>query len=409
MINIFQLEVIETPRLIIRPMRKGDEVLLHEAIMRSIDNLKPWMPWAREVSPERTQYMVERSIHEWDTQTAKQFSLVVVDKASGDIIAATGYNDRTQVNIPIYEIGYWIDVRHAGKGLVTEYVNALTRYAFEVLGGIRVQIVTQVGNDKSSAVATRCGFRYELAMPKYCLDCLSRLPAEGLLFAATSPEVLPELAVSWQHKPVMEPSFSPSYEAGPSDMQLSLQAIYSARLLIKPPSTADLLAWQDVYARSQSSLAPIFSWAAEPTLSSFDAMTFLENAEQSAEDVFEARQLSYFLWYRKAKALIGEIRFNISDWSVMTTHCSFWLDPAYRDQGLMFEALQSVMRSVFDMLYAERVTVDVAVANTAARELMTQLNFTQEGLMQVCGRNYVTQATHDRVRFALTEIDALAE
>ena len=85
----------------------------------------------------------------------------------------------------VFEIGYWIHNAFQGKGYVTEFVNALTQFAFEECNAIRVQILTQVDNENSISVAKRCGFHLEATLKNHRLDCESLLPADSYVFAMT--------------------------------------------------------------------------------------------------------------------------------------------------------------------------------------------------------------------------------
>ena len=59
------------------------------------------------------------------------------------------------------EIGYILAPHARGRGLATEAVNRLTRWAFEERGMQRVELRISVGNDASARVAERCGYVYE--------------------------------------------------------------------------------------------------------------------------------------------------------------------------------------------------------------------------------------------------------
>ena len=39
-------ETLETPRLVLRPPRPGDGPLVNAAVLESLPELQPWMPWA---------------------------------------------------------------------------------------------------------------------------------------------------------------------------------------------------------------------------------------------------------------------------------------------------------------------------------------------------------------------------
>jgi RimJ/RimL family protein N-acetyltransferase len=57
------------------------------------------------------------------------------------------------------EIMYWLASRGRGRGIATESVKLLCRWAFDTLGLERVMLKTHVGNIRSQAVAERAGFR----------------------------------------------------------------------------------------------------------------------------------------------------------------------------------------------------------------------------------------------------------
>ena len=125
--------------------------------------------------------------------------MVAIHKADNCIIGGTGYNQSSDINVPYFEIGYWIDTAYTGKGLVTEWVNALTRYAFDSCGTIRVQIRAQETNMKSIRVAERCGYEKEAILKHDRVDCVTKKPANGVLFACTEKQQLPLLSVKWSH------------------------------------------------------------------------------------------------------------------------------------------------------------------------------------------------------------------
>jgi ribosomal-protein-serine acetyltransferase len=58
-------------------------------------------------------------------------------------------------------IGYWLDLHHHGRGVMTAAVHALVRHGFDELQLHRVEIRTDVLNRSSRAVAERLGFRLE--------------------------------------------------------------------------------------------------------------------------------------------------------------------------------------------------------------------------------------------------------
>lgn len=55
-------------------------------------------------------------------------------------------------------LSYWLAKPFTGQGLMTESVKLITKFAFERLKLNRLELLVSVHNEKSAAVARRCGF-----------------------------------------------------------------------------------------------------------------------------------------------------------------------------------------------------------------------------------------------------------
>lgn len=184
------LPIIETDRLILRPPQLGDENSLNQAINRSLLELQRWMPWAMDPSMKLTIQYVTKGVANWSSENPCDFPLVLIYKQSQQIIGASGFNNRSKPEVPMFEIGYWLETAFTRQGLATEMVKALTHFAFKSFNAARVQIVTQVGNDASRKVAEKCGFILESTLKNYCVDCRSGKPADDWLFVRFNGEDL---------------------------------------------------------------------------------------------------------------------------------------------------------------------------------------------------------------------------
>jgi ribosomal-protein-serine acetyltransferase len=148
-----------TERLLIRMPKPGDGKAVHDAIMASLPELKPWMPFAhKEQSPED----VEANIREAHLNFLKRedLRLLVFLKETGEFIASSGLH-RIDWSIPRFEIGYWIDTRYSGKGYMTEAVKGIMDFAFTELKARRIEIRMDTENHKSRAIPERLGFTLE--------------------------------------------------------------------------------------------------------------------------------------------------------------------------------------------------------------------------------------------------------
>jgi len=198
--KIYQLEHIITPRLIIRPVELGDEFGLNKAINRSLVPLQKWQLWAQDPSIDATRGFVQRGVFAWQSASIADFPMVVIHKKDQKIIAASGYNDRSNPLQALYEIGYWIDIDYQGQGLVTEYTNALTRFALSELMAAKVIISMQINNSKSIAVAQRLNFINAGTKDRDPLDCITDWGEKNYIYCCTSLKNLPPVEVSWLSK-----------------------------------------------------------------------------------------------------------------------------------------------------------------------------------------------------------------
>ncbi|SEN96799.1 Protein N-acetyltransferase, RimJ/RimL family [Mesobacillus persicus] len=152
-------EEFSTDRLVIRMPRPGDGKVVYEAIKASIEELKPWMPFAQS---EQSEQDVESNIRQAHINFLKRedLRLLVFLKETGDLVASSGLH-RIDWSVPKLEIGYWIDSRFSGKGYMTEAVQGISDFAFRELQARRLEIRCDVKNQKSRAIPERLGFTLE--------------------------------------------------------------------------------------------------------------------------------------------------------------------------------------------------------------------------------------------------------
>ncbi len=150
---------IETERLIIRCPKLEDVDAIYEAIQESIEDLKPWMSWARaDMSLDSSEIVLRNAIAQFITRVDLRYHFHC--KETGKFLVASGLH-RIDWRIPKFEVGYWCRSAEQGKGYVTEGVRALTTMAFEQLNAARVSIHCDELNVKSYKVPERLGFSLE--------------------------------------------------------------------------------------------------------------------------------------------------------------------------------------------------------------------------------------------------------
>jgi ribosomal-protein-serine acetyltransferase len=94
------------------------------------------------------------------------------------------------------EIGYWIRSSCAGKGFMTEAINALTQYAFKQLGMKRIAITCDINNERSKKIPEQLGYSLEGILKSNRLKVTGEI-SHTLVFARYNLEELPSLTVTW--------------------------------------------------------------------------------------------------------------------------------------------------------------------------------------------------------------------
>ena len=156
-------ERLLTGRLVLRAPRTGDGAALNEAVLDSLDDLKPWMPWAQTAPTLDESEALARGAHaRFQLRSDLVYSIWRHDGAGREqqLVGGTGLH-RIDWSVPRFEIGYWRRTGQGGNGYVTEAVLALSRMAFDRLLAERVEIRMDDDNVASRKVAERAGFTLE--------------------------------------------------------------------------------------------------------------------------------------------------------------------------------------------------------------------------------------------------------
>jgi RimJ/RimL family protein N-acetyltransferase len=187
---------IRTPRLLMRPRRRGDGESSLSAIRESWEELHQWMAWAEDLNS----FTAERIDARYGRTAGSFFDrevieLLGIEVATGEPVVWCGLHD-IDWKARRCDTGFWVRRSAQGKGIATEAANAMVRYAFGTLGMGRVGYTHSEGNEASRRIAEKLGFRHEgvqrLGNPlpggrRADRHCYFRFDAEGL----------PPLDVGW--------------------------------------------------------------------------------------------------------------------------------------------------------------------------------------------------------------------
>jgi len=179
-------DTFETERLVIRCPRPGDGPVVNRAIVQSLDRFRPWFPWADHApTVDETEANLRRAQAAFLERTDLRLLLFL----RGDETALVGSSGLHRIKwaVPKFEIGYWATTGFEGKGYITEAVNGIAAFAFDTLGAARVEIECDARNERSAAVARRCGFTQEAHLRNHARDVDGAL-RDTLVFARVRDE-----------------------------------------------------------------------------------------------------------------------------------------------------------------------------------------------------------------------------
>lgn len=191
---------IITPHMRIRPPQIGDGGIVNAAVLETFDKLHKMMPWAKtRPSIEDSEEYVRQAAANWILKKDEEpyLPLFMFDKKNNEFIGGTGYH-HINWEVPCLEIGYWIRDSYSGKGLMTEAVNALTRYAINQLGAKRIEIRCDKDNLQSKKVPERLGFQLETKLVSNRISITSGKISDTLIFVRHNLDKLPDLDVFWE-------------------------------------------------------------------------------------------------------------------------------------------------------------------------------------------------------------------
>ncbi len=139
----------------------GDLAELLDAVNSSLEELRPWMPWAQvPATRESITGFLREADHGWNT--AREFQFAIRGRRGElphALLGFCGLHDR--VGAGGLEIGYWVRSDCTGRGVATAAATALTTAALDLHGVSRVEIRCDATNLPSAAIPRKLGFRLD--------------------------------------------------------------------------------------------------------------------------------------------------------------------------------------------------------------------------------------------------------
>jgi RimJ/RimL family protein N-acetyltransferase len=158
-----------------------DAPLLKEAVDASLDDLRQWMPWARnepQALEEKVQ-LLRRFRGQFDLGETFVYGLFSSDES--EVLGGSGLH--TRAGEGAFEIGYWIRSSRAGQGLATGVTAALTRVGFEVCEVDRIEIHCEPANERSMRIPRKLGYAEEARLRRRLYASPGGEPRDVVVFS----------------------------------------------------------------------------------------------------------------------------------------------------------------------------------------------------------------------------------
>lgn len=155
--------VLADGAVVLRPLRMRDAAAWVESRKHNIEWLRPWEatpPYGPGVFGTSTAVfatMTRRLRSEARAGRALPFAVVVDGEFAGQLNVA----GIVRGSLESAHIGYWVDRRVAGRGVMPTCVALAVDHCFEVVGLHRVEVNIRPENAASRRVAEKLGFRLE--------------------------------------------------------------------------------------------------------------------------------------------------------------------------------------------------------------------------------------------------------
>ena len=152
---VFMYKVNEEIALKLVMPNDAEEVF--EMIERNREHLREWLGWV-DISTDIsvTYQIIDINLRKFANHEALDTAIVYNGKIVGKVsINSINYANKTA------QIGYMLDEKYEGRGIVTRAVKAMTDIAMFEYDLHKVEIWAAEGNTKSRAIPERLGFRQE--------------------------------------------------------------------------------------------------------------------------------------------------------------------------------------------------------------------------------------------------------
>ncbi len=154
--NFDPFPILQTPRLVLRPVTRADAPALYE--MRSDKTMMAMIARPVATRVEDVYELIDKI--QTGTMANDLVNWAITLQTSDLLIGTIGYY-RMQKEHYRSEVGYMLAKEHQGKGIMHEAITEVIRYGFETIKLHSIEAVISPENTASRRVVERAGFMLE--------------------------------------------------------------------------------------------------------------------------------------------------------------------------------------------------------------------------------------------------------
>jgi|GEM_PF-1177795 len=168
---------LSNERIVVRPYRNSDAAAFSCSAIESAPEAGRWLKWCTvEYDEQRASRFIREA--ELDRIGRRAFSFGIFKTGSDDIHLGGVSLNRVDWTSASANLGYWVATRASGQGVGTQAAELMCRFGFDHLGLSRIEVLVELGNNPSRAVALRIGAVSEGILRSRIADGATRADAE---------------------------------------------------------------------------------------------------------------------------------------------------------------------------------------------------------------------------------------
>lgn len=151
------VSIAVTDEILIRSYSLNDAAILYAAIHKNREHLRPWLNWVDSTTSEQDSLEFIKLVQ---SQIDKQEGLALGIFFKDEIIGGIGMLEWNH-HLKKANVGYWIDKKHQGKGVLSQCLEKFIDFLFKNLDLNKIEIHFVSNNKRSARIAEKFNAKIE--------------------------------------------------------------------------------------------------------------------------------------------------------------------------------------------------------------------------------------------------------